>query len=103
MLALRTRFMVFCLVALLALTFNSAAVSNAKCCPFCSQDKVPTLGGDFNQALLVLVGNFTNAKVADGTTDFVIDQVLKPHDFLKGPKVKTVKGKQVITLPRYIP
>src|SRR5579864_2080414 len=103
MLALRTRFVVCCLVALVALTFGGATLSMGKCCPFCSQDKIPTLAGDYNQAPMVLVGTFTNAKVADGTTDFVIDQVLKTHDFLKGPKVKTVKGKKVITLPKYLP
>jgi hypothetical protein len=103
MVSMRTRFLGCCLFALLLLTFSRAGLSMGNCCPFCSQDKIPTLAGDYNQALMVLVGNFTNAKVADGTTDFVIDQVLKPNDFLKGPKVKMVKGKQVITLPRYIP
>ncbi len=102
MVALRTRFVITCLFALLTLTFSKAALSMGFCCPFCSQDKVPPLAGDYNQALMVLVGNFTNAKIGDGTTDFVVDQVLKPHDFLKGPKVRTVKGKQVITMPRYI-
>jgi hypothetical protein len=103
MVSLRTRFAGICLISLLVLTFSQAATSMGNCCPFCSQDKIPTLAGDYNQALMVLVGNFTNAKVADGTTDFVIDQVLKPHEFLKGPKVKTVNGKQVITVNKFLP
>ena len=102
MVSLRMRFVGCCLVALLVLTFSGAALPSGICCPFCSQDKVPTLAGDYNTALMVLVGTFTNAKVADNTTDFVIEQVLKPNDYLKGPKVKNVNGKQVITLPRFI-
>jgi len=80
-----------------------AAPTSARCCPFCSQDKIPTLSGDYNQALMVLVGTFTNAKLADNTTDFVIEKVLKAHAFLDGDKVKKVDGKKVITLPRYLP
>jgi len=80
-----------------------AAPTAARCCPFCSQDKIPTLSGDYNQALMVLVGTFTNAKLADNTTDFVIEKVLKAHAFLDGDKVKKVDGKKVITLPRYLP
>jgi hypothetical protein len=95
------RFGIICLSVLL--TFSTTALPTGKCCPFCSQDKIPTLAGDYNQAPMVLVGTFTNAKVADGTTDFVIEQVLKSHDFLKGPKVKTVNGKKVITVPKYLP
>ena len=73
------------------------------CCPFCSQDQIPTLSGDYNQALLVLVGSFTNAKVADQSTDFVVEKVLKAHPFLKGDRVRTVDGKKVITVPKYLP
>jgi hypothetical protein len=80
-----------------------AAPTAARCCPFCSQDKIPTLAGDYNQALMVLVGSFTNAKLAEGTTDFVIEKVLKSNAFLDGDKVRKVDGKKVITLPRYLP
>lgn len=76
-------------------------------CPFCSQEKGPTLVGDFNQALMVLVGTFSNARLGsggleDGSTDLVIDKVLKHHEVLD-TKAKTVNGKKVITLPRYLP
>jgi hypothetical protein len=76
-------------------------------CPFCSAERGPTLVGDFNQALMVLVGTFQNAKlgsgIEDGTTDFVIEKVLKSNAYLDGNKVKTQNGKKVLTLPRYLP
>jgi hypothetical protein len=96
------RLLVLCLVGFLAWTLVAAPTS-ARCCPFCSQDKIPTLAGDYNQALMVLVGSFTNAKLSEGTTDFTIEKVLKTHAFLKSDKVKTIDGKQILTLPRYLP
>src|SRR5947209_3816029 len=58
-------------------------------CPFCSEEKGPTLVGDFNQASLVLYGTFANYKPNTGnefggTTDFLVEKVLKPHAILKG-------------------
>jgi hypothetical protein len=99
MAAVRARLVLFFLFALTAWTLLPSAGAS---CPFCTQDKAPTLVGDFNQAVMVLVGEFTNAKIAEGTSDFVVEKVLKTHEFLKGKKVKTVDGKQVITLPRPI-
>jgi hypothetical protein len=69
-------------------------------CPFCSEERGPTLVGDFNQAAMVLVGTFSNPMVGkggleDGTTDFTIEQVLKSNDI--------IKNKKMITLPRYLP
>jgi hypothetical protein len=72
----------------------------AGACPFCGE-KGPTLIGDFKQAGMVLFGRFTNAKLspegdfAGGSTDFVIEKVLKPHAILG--------KKKVLTLPRYVP
>src|SRR5262249_23857825 len=64
----------------------------AKCCPFCAEEKGPTLVGDFNQASLVMLGSFTNFRPGeDGTTDFVIEKVLKAHDAVKNKKVLTFK------------
>src|SRR5215831_13342342 len=66
--------------------------AGAKCCPFCTEEKGPTLVGDFNQASLVLLGSFTNFRPGeDGTTDFVIEKVLKAHDAVKNKKVLTFK------------
>src|SRR5262249_37912929 len=69
-------------------------------CPFCSEERGPTLVGDFNQAAMVLVGTFSNAELGkggleDGTTDFTIEQVLKSNDI--------IKNKKMLTLPRYLP
>jgi hypothetical protein len=63
--------------------------NTASACPFCMDERGPTLVGDFNQASLVLLGTFTNYRpgtgddVLGGKTDFVIEKVLKPHDVLK--------------------
>src|SRR5947209_17610551 len=72
----------------------------ASACPFCSEERGPTLVGDFNQAVMVLVGTFSNPMLGkggleDGTTDFTISQVLKANDI--------IKNKKTITLPRYLP
>jgi hypothetical protein len=57
-----------------------------------------TLTTDVNQASMVLFGTLTNAKLdpnGDGSTDLVIEGVVKSHEILG--------GKKVITLPRYVP
>jgi len=69
-------------------------------CPFCSMQG-QTLIGDVNQASMVLYGVFTNAKLdpngdgTQGTTDLVIEKVIKKNDILGDRKV--------LTLPRYVP
>ncbi len=73
---------------------------SSSACPFCSEERGPTLVGDFNQATMVLVGTFSNPMLGkggleDGTTDFNIEQVLKSNDI--------IKNKKIITLPRYLP
>lgn len=80
----------------------AAVVLPSSSCPFCSEQQGPTLVGDFAQASMVLYGTFTNPKAGGngldgGTTDFVIEKVLKPHDYLKTVNNKT------ITLPRHVP
>src|SRR5437868_1381738 len=72
----------------------------ASACPFCSEERGPTLVGDFNQATMVLLGTFSNPVLGkggleDGTTDFTIEQVLKSNDI--------IKNKKMLTLPRYLP
>src|SRR5262245_21460694 len=89
------------LIACFALAAAWAWQSTAgSACPFCSEERGPTLVGDFNQATMVLLGTFSNpvlgkGALEDGTTDFNIEQVLKSDD--------VIKGKKVITLPRYLP
>lgn len=70
-------------------------------CPFCAEQRGPTLVGDYNQAAMVLYGKFTNPKLdatgglEGGTTDFVIEEVFKADPI--------IKDKKKITLPRYLP
>jgi hypothetical protein len=74
----------------------------AAACPFCTEQSGPTLAADFNQATMVLVGTFTNARpdgkdggLDGGTTDFAIEEVLKKNEI--------IANKMKITLPRYMP
>jgi hypothetical protein len=59
--------------------------------------------GDYNQATLVLVGTFSNARISNdsglegGTTDFNIQEIIK------GRGNPILKGKMVLTLPKYLP
>ena len=71
----------------------------SEACPFCSMQG-QTLEGDVGQASMVLYGTFTNAQLngngeGGGTTDLVIESVIKKHEILGDQKK--------ITLPRYIP
>ncbi|HEY2784454.1 MAG TPA: hypothetical protein VGJ05_05710 [Fimbriiglobus sp.] len=79
-----------------------AAPADARTCPFCSSQG-QTLLGELNQADFILYGSLQNAKQdpddpTQGTTDLVIEEVIKDHPYLS-----TLKGKNVITLPRYVP
>jgi hypothetical protein len=70
-------------------------------CPFCVDERGPTLVGEFQQASMVLYGSFVSAKLDaaggtdNGTSEFKIDQVLKAHPILN--------NKKILTLPKYIP
>lgn len=91
-----TRFGALALAAALLVT---ATASAGIACPFCSVQG-QTLTGEVAQADFIVYGTLANAKPAGdgfggGTTDLVIDTVIKPHDFLK--------DKKVVTLPRYVP
>jgi hypothetical protein len=72
-------------------------LSPAPACPFCSMQG-QTLMGYVNQSSMVLFGTLTNAQLgADGggTTDLIIEEVLKKDPILG--------DKKVLTLPRYVP
>src|SRR6476620_9026458 len=80
----------------LTLVFTPAP---ATACPFCPSAG-QTLLGEVNQAHLIVFGTLTNAQrdpneFGKGTTDLVIEVVVKDHEILK--------GKKKITLPRYVP
>src|SRR5687767_14697156 len=89
-----------CLVVLILLGVAwLGTTALAPACPFCMEERGPTLIGDFAQAEMVLLGTFQNPRLGaggleEGTTEFKIEKVLKSHDI--------VKGRPVITLPRYI-
>lgn len=81
-------------IAVLVLGYCSAPVP---ACPFCSMQG-QTLTADVNQASMVLFGTLANAKLdpnGDGSTDLVIEGIVKNHGILG--------DKKVLTLPRYVP
>ncbi len=83
------------LTALFAVLFASRV---GEACPFCSEERGPTLVGEFDKANLVLFGHFENPRIAPGTdkeeSDFVIEKVLKDDPALK--------GRSKIVLPKHI-
>ncbi len=86
-------------VLLAAVVVWVSLARTAPACPFCSEEKGPTLVGDFAQAAMVLMGSFSNPQLGkggleEGTTDFTVEEVIKGHDI--------IKGKKIITLPKYI-
>jgi hypothetical protein len=93
----RTLLCLSAFIAALAGVF--ASTTQAACCPFCpAQGR--TLSAEVDQANLIVFGTLMNAKrdpneFGKGTTEMQIDLVVKDHEFLK--------GKKVITLPRYVP
>ncbi len=89
------------LIALLALLL---LIPLADACPFCGMQG-PTLTGEVGQAKLVLYGELTNAKEqanGDGTTDLVIENVIKNE--LAGKKDDPLAGNnKTVRLDRYLP
>jgi hypothetical protein len=86
-------------VALLAAAVVVSRPWAVPACPFCGPPG-QTLTTDAGQAAMILFGKLTNARldpkdVAAGSTDLVIETVVKAHDILADRKV--------ITLPRYLP
>ncbi len=86
-------------VAVASLAGLVAATTQAVCCPFCSTQG-RTLSAEVDQANFIVFGTLSNAKrdpneFGKGTTDLQVDLVVKDHEFLK--------GKKMITLPRYVP
>lgn len=88
------------LPGLAAIALTVAVASRAACCPFCTAES-STMLKEADLASLILYGKLTNAKLdpkdpnGSGTTDLVIDAVVKAHEILG--------DKKVVTLPKYIP
>jgi hypothetical protein len=88
-----------CLPILLAVLACLLFTLPAPACPFCTMQG-QTLTGDIDQASMVLVGTLKDAKLTsadtlEGTTELVIESVIKKHEI--------IDGKKVVTLPKYIP
>lgn len=86
-------------VWLIALVLFPLAAASMNACPFCEGEKGPTLTLEFDDAAMVIYGHFENARVSSngldgGESDLVFEEVLKPHDAIKGLKK--------ITVPKYI-
>jgi len=88
-------------IALVACLCSVPAAAASVCaCPFCTMQG-QTLTNEVGQASMVLYGTLQNAQLGakgdfgEGTTDLVIEAVIKKHEILG--------DKKVITLPRYVP
>ncbi len=75
--------------------------ARATACEFCVLT-APPWRSDFRQADLVLFGRFTNATIGDadglregGTTDLVVEKVLKRHEI--------IGSRKTVTIPKYLP
>lgn len=86
------------LAAVVCLSFTAPAAA----CPGCGPPTGQTLTNEVAQADFILYGTLGNAKPdpkepgsTKGTTDMVIDAVVKEHAL--------VKGKKVFTIPRFVP
>ena len=87
------------LVILAAVAALGLAPTAAAACPFCASQG-QTLSAEVGQADFIVLGTLANAQrdpndFTKGTTDLVIETVVKPHDYLK--------GKKVLKLPRFVP
>jgi hypothetical protein len=88
------------LVVVLVVLADSQLAMPLPGCPFCTMTG-QTLTDDVNQASMVLYGTLTNPRLdpngdfGSGSTDLVIDAIVKKHDILGDQKV--------LTLPRYVP
>jgi hypothetical protein len=98
----RTRRLLVLPLGLLAVLACAVLASPAMACPFCGMQG-QTLTQEVNQASMVLYGTLANpqqkgnplAEVVEGTTDLILEKVIKSH--------KLIQGKKVVTLPRYVP
>jgi hypothetical protein len=97
------RFLVTLLFAVLVGTL--CLLPSGQACPFCNAEG-QTLTKEINLASLVVFGSLENAKLAadgvDGTTDLVVEKVIKRHDILDNAAEKR-DGKTILKLARYVP
>jgi hypothetical protein len=83
-----------CLAFVVVVALISFLTAPTPACPFCSMQG-QTLTGEVAQASMVLYGSLANAKEdGEGSTDLLIDVVVKPNEILGKRKV--------LTLARYL-
>ncbi len=74
-------------------------------CPFCNAEG-QTLTKEINLASLVLFGTIKSATpgadLSEGSTEFAIEKIIKPHEILD-KAIQKKDGKQIVTLARYAP
>jgi len=80
------------LLALAVLLFFAASM---EACEFCMGEKGMTLTLQFEDADMVLYGHFENPRIGggelgSGEADFILEEVLKTHDAVKGVKKLTL-------------
>ena len=94
-----------CGAALTALFAVLLASNIGDACPFCSEERGPTLVGEFDKAQLVILGHFVNPRIAPGTdreeSDFIIEKVMKADNSLKG-KTKLVLPKHIQSKSQFL-
>ncbi len=73
----------------------------APACPFCAMQG-QTLASEVAGADMVLFGSLTNANDAAQTTDLVLEVAVKKNPILDDI-TRTVDGKKLVTLPKYLP
>lgn len=86
------------LLALAPLVATLLFASTSLACPFCGADsRGPTMVDDYAKSMAVVLVHVETDAVLDGNgtfeTEFIIDDVLKSHDFLKGKKSFKLKRK----------
>lgn len=85
---------------LLSAAVVAGLAGQLQACPFCSPGGV-TITREIEQSDFIVLGTMSNARrdidgdLTKGTTDLIVDTVVKPHPYLA--------GKTVLRLPRYIP
>jgi len=90
----------FTLPGLAAAALLLSTADAANCCPFCAGDS-STLLKEADMAGMILYGKLANPRLdpkdpnGAGTTDLIVDTVVKSHDILG--------DKKTVTLPKYIP
>src|SRR5262249_46528850 len=85
------------LVACSLVALGLLAAAPAPACPFCGPQS-QSLTMEISQAVLVLYGDLDNAKANDdgtGTTDFLVEGVVKAD--------KAYNGEKKMTFARYLP